>query len=201
MNALQKAYYILRYMGPGVVKLRARIYLDRYLGRTRRRFAARPWSTIRLADIVKPGTPTGEDEYGVYKREQGVPFLFPLAEPPSLPGSITHAQASRTPDLRARLALLAEDRCVYFFRTPSPEAIDWHRNALEQTQGPVDRVWCDIADFLPDHRRCANDVGTVPGRRGRSTWHARVLIGVGDVDAAAADVAMGRFVDGRQFAL
>ena len=149
MNLLTRAFYILRYLGPCVVTLRANVYLRRTLGMTRRKFPPLPWESIAIAHITRPDTPTTAEAYARFKREQSTPFLFPLGSPPEIPSSIRQAQGERQPRLRDRLDLLAQGRCVYFFRTPSPEPIDWYRNPFDGTRGEADAVWCDIPDFLP----------------------------------------------------
>jgi len=50
---LKQAYYILRYLGPRVVWLRAGVYLGRMLGTTARTFRRRPWERIDLATIAR----------------------------------------------------------------------------------------------------------------------------------------------------
>jgi len=57
MNAIRKAYGIFRYLGPRVITLRAWVYLRQSLGITQRIFKPRPWETIDLAAITRPGTP------------------------------------------------------------------------------------------------------------------------------------------------
>jgi hypothetical protein len=149
MHPVQKAYYILKLLGPRFVGLRSRLYWDRVTGRTRRVFAPRPWETIRLEDIASPGTPTPPEEYARWKRQNAPAFLFPLGRPPAVPEAIRAAGQQRCPPLAERLRLIAEDRCVYFFRTPSPEKVDWHRNPFDQLHGPPDRDWFEIPDFVP----------------------------------------------------
>lgn len=149
MNPLTRAYYILRYLGPRVVALRVNIYLRQKLGITRRKFAPRAWESISLSDVTRSGTPTNAEGFALFKRAQSIPFLFPLGLPPVIPPSIRQAHVDRQPSLAERLRLLEQDRCVYFFRSPSPEVIDWHRNPFEGTRADPDTVWCDIPDFLP----------------------------------------------------
>lgn len=149
MNLFTRAYYILRYLGPRVVTLRASIYLKQKLGMTRRRFASRRWDSISLSEITLPGTPTTAEGYACFKRGQSIPFLFPLGLPPEIPPSIRESNADRQPSFVERLRLLEQDRCVYFFHRPSPEAIDWHRNPYDGTYADSDKVWCEIPDFVP----------------------------------------------------
>lgn len=150
MHPVRKAYYILKLLGPRFVGLRSRLYWNRFTGRTRRVFAPRPWEAIGLDSILSPGTPTRPEEYARWKREHAPAFLFPLGRPPALPDSLRAAAHERHPPLAERLRLLAEDRCVFFFRTPSPEKVHWHRNPFEQRHGSSERDWFEIADFLPD---------------------------------------------------
>lgn len=147
MSSVRKAWHVLRLLGPRFVTLRAGLFWNRLTGRTRRVFAARPWEALDLRELTTPGTPTACEEYAGFKRQQSLPFFFPLGVPPLVPDAIRKAPAQRQPDLRRRLDLLAEDRCVYFFRTPSPSPVDWAANPLEETRCPADRDWFDIPDF------------------------------------------------------
>ncbi len=149
MNPLARAYYILRYLGPRVVGLRAGTFLRQKLGITRRLYAPRAWNSIALTEITRPGTPATAEAYARFKCDQAIPFLFPLGLPPAIPASISRAHGERQPSLAERLRLLEQDRCVYFLRSPSPEAIDWHRNPFDGGCADPDATWCDISDFLP----------------------------------------------------
>jgi len=57
MSPLRKAYYILRYLGPRILWLRVRVYLDKYLGLTQKRFAPQPWNEIDLSSISLASVP------------------------------------------------------------------------------------------------------------------------------------------------
>ncbi len=149
MTRVRRLYHVLRLLGPRFVVRRARLVADHALGITRRRFAARPWESIALRDIVRPGVPVAVGEYAKFKSENAPPFLFPLGEPPNpRRHGFSHA-GMRTPSLEERLGLLTEGRCVYFFQTPSPVPIDWHYNPFGDFHAPSDEVWCDIPDFSP----------------------------------------------------
>jgi hypothetical protein len=148
MNPFTRAYYVVRYLGPRFVALRADVYLRSKLGITRRRFAPRPWDSISLDHITIAGTPKTAEGYVHFKRGQSIPFLFPLGAPPEIPSVLREVQGDRQPSLRERVHLLAQDRCVYFFHTPSPEPIDWYHNPFDDTRGEADATWCDIPDFL-----------------------------------------------------
>ena len=150
MSPAKNALYILRYLGPRVVWLRTGVYLGKFLGRSRRTFRARPWDQIDLAEITQAGTPTDPDGYARFKRDQAPEFLFPLGQPPDVPDEIRGAAAERQPPLAERLKLLAEDRCVYFFRSPSPMPIDWYANPFDETRSQPGQVWSDIPDYLPE---------------------------------------------------
>ncbi len=148
MSPLKKAYYINRYFGPRIIWLRAGVYLGKYLGRTRRVFRPRPWEQLELSALCQRGTPTAGPDYADFKRAKPPPFLFPLGQPPEIPTSI-RGPADRQPPLAERLELLSQDRCTYFFRTPSPEPIDWHANPFDKTRSDPGRTWCDVPDYLP----------------------------------------------------
>lgn len=150
MGPFRKACSILRYVGPRVVWLRVGVYLSKALGLTRRTFRPRPWEQIELAEIARAGTPCEPEAYAEYKRAAPPPFLFPLGGPPQIPTYIREAQHERQPSFQERLRLLDENRCVYFFRTPSPEAINWHRNPFDDAVSDPTLAWCDVPDYLPN---------------------------------------------------
>src|SRR5690554_2287700 len=129
MNKTTKAYYALRYLGPRIVWLRGGVYLRKFLRVTDRVFRPRPWDEIKLAEIVRPGTPTEPVEYAAFKRQQSLSFLFTLGRPPQVPGEL-RTPAERQPSFAERIALIEQDRPVYFYRTPSPTPVDWYYNPL-----------------------------------------------------------------------
>jgi len=149
VNALKKGYYILRYLGPRIVWLRAGVYLSKGTGRARRAFRARPWERIDLARITRPGTPADPRSYASFKREQAVPFLFPLGQPPPVPAHM-RGVGERQPALAERLRLLEQGRCVYFCRWPAPGPVDWYANPFDGHRSAARGVWCDIPDYLPE---------------------------------------------------
>ncbi|MFH1746083.1 MAG: alginate lyase family protein [Planctomycetota bacterium] len=150
MNPLTKAYYILRYLGPRLVWLRAGVYLAKASGRTRRIFGKRPWEQIDLADILRPEIPAGVEEYAEFKHANPPTFLFPLGQPPIVPESWSETSNGRQPVLAERIELLGRDRCVYFFHKPSPEPIDWYHNPFDDKRGVANRTWCEIPDYRPE---------------------------------------------------
>jgi hypothetical protein len=147
MNPLAKAYYVLRYLGPGFAFRRLRLTLRSQFGVTRRTFASRPWESIQLADILRPEIPAAIDEYVAHKKRTAPSFIFPLGCPPAMPHSLPSGEFERTPTLTERMQLLVQDRCVYFMHRPSPERIDWYHNPFDGTRGNRTGVWCDIEDF------------------------------------------------------
>ncbi|MFH1130915.1 MAG: alginate lyase family protein [Pseudomonadota bacterium] len=143
-------YFLLRHLGPRVVWLRAQVYFRKYFGLDRKTFAYRPWTKLNLSSITKHGTPTETEAYAEFKKKQCAPFLFPLGEPPSVLPSLAH-EAQRHLSLEERIELLKKDRCVYFFRTPSPNPIDWYTNPFHNKKSDSKKtVWCDIPDYLPE---------------------------------------------------
>lgn len=146
MNPLRKAYYILRYLGPGFAWTRARIAVEKRLGHAKRVYAPRAWDSIELPEIA-PQAPRDWSAYAAWKRDNAPPFLFPLGQPPMIDRE--QFAESRSPSLAERIALLRENRCVYFFRTPAPKAIDWRENALDGSRGDSTLDWHEIPDFLP----------------------------------------------------
>jgi hypothetical protein len=150
MNRFKLAYYLLRYQGIRFVWQRVGMLLRHRLGITRRTFAPRPWTEIRLTDIVKSGVPTDADAYAKFKQGQPQRFLFPLGKPPQSPDALRDLAGDRQPEFVERLDLLSNGRCIYFFRTPSPESVDWHRNPLNDKQGDAQTPFCELPDFLPE---------------------------------------------------
>lgn len=150
MNALRKAYYILRYLGPGFALTRVRLAIAARRGTLPKVYATRPWETLTLESLTQAGTPTSPPEYAAFKRQQGVPFVFPLGQPPRVPPELGSAPAAtRTPALSERRQLIADNRAVYFFRTPAPAPIDWYTNALTGQRSASRDIWCRVPDFLP----------------------------------------------------
>ncbi len=183
MNIVKKVYCILRHIGPRLVWLRLGVYAQKRLGITRRLFAPRPWNTIRLSDMLTPGVPTEPDGYAAYKCANPPTFLFPLGEPPVIPPELRPVSSRRHPSLDDRLALLEQDRCVYFGHTPSTEAIDWHKNPFDGSRCCADRTWCDIPDHLP-----ATGDQRIMWEPSRATWAidmARAAPHGFDLDSAA----------------
>jgi hypothetical protein len=45
------------------------------------------------------------------------------------------------------MTLLANDQCVYFLRSVSPEPIDWHRNPFDGTGADRRRPWYELHDY------------------------------------------------------
>ena len=150
VSPLKKGYYLIRYIGPRVIWLRAGVYLNKAIGRSRRTFRSRPWNSIDLAEIVKPQVSTEPEKYAEYKRTHPPAFLFPLGQPPAIPPELRSVDGGRQPTFAERVRLLAEDRCVYFFRTPSPAPIDWYVNPIDDHRSIPGQVWVDIPDYLPE---------------------------------------------------
>jgi hypothetical protein len=153
MSLLRTGWWILRYLGPRIVWLRAGVYAGRMLGTTRRAFKPRPWERIELEEILRPGIPTSPADYGAWKAAHAPAFLFPLGAAPTVPPELREVAGGvepRRPALPDRLRLLQEGRCVYFFRLPSPAPIDWYSNPFDGRRAIADRVWCDIPDYLPE---------------------------------------------------
>lgn len=149
MSLLMKGYYILRYLGPRVITLRAGVYLRNALGITQRTYRSRPWDTIRLSEIYLPGIPADPAAYAAFKRANPPPFLFPLGQPPTASSIFKSHGNDRSPDLAERLRLLSNDRCVYFFRNVSPEPIDWYGNPFDHSKADAKRPWYELPDYLP----------------------------------------------------
>lgn len=150
MGSLRRFYHIMRLLGPGFVAHRAVLALERSLGVTRRRFAPRRWESLSLTELCGSSSPTDPGAYSEWKTRNPPPFLFPLGAPPDPRAHGFSPTGARSPSLTERLDLLDQNRCVYFFRTPSPGPVDWHHNPFGDDRAPSDRVWCDIPDFARD---------------------------------------------------
>ncbi len=176
MNAVAKAWYVLRHLGPGFVRTRVGMKWERLSGRPQRVFAPREWDALELAALCLPGTPTQPRAYADFKRRQAIPFLFPLGAPPAIPESWgeTAPVARRAPDLAARVALLAQDRCVHLFRQVSPEPNDWSHNPFTGGRAELRKPWFDVPDFDP----AASDV--------RAMWDPARAAWAWDLARAAA---------------
>lgn len=149
MNAVRRAYYILRCLGPGFAATRLRLALRRRLGYDRRVYAPRPWETIPLADLLRPGVPPDPVDYAAFKDAQSTPFLFPPGAPPQVPEYPPGAASLRQPSLAERIRLLESGRCLYFFRTVPPQPVCWHVNALTGQSADARRPWYELPDFDP----------------------------------------------------
>lgn len=189
MNALDVGLYALRYFGPRIALLRARVVLDQRLGITRRAFRPRPWNSILLAEICRAGVPADDDGYAAFKQSQDLAFLFPLGRPPLIPAE-ARAGGERRPALADRLKLYEQGRAVYFFHEPSRDPIDWYDNQLTGGRGDASGVWCDIPDFRPQQ----GDARTL-WEPARAAW----AVDLGRARAHAIDFAAGavywRWVD------
>lgn len=164
MNPLAKAYYVTRYLGTSFVRQRLAMFVAKRMGHDRKTYVARPWDDVRLADLVRPGTPTEPAAYAQFKRDQDAKFLFPLGKPPATrlfdrfddaiaPGESsggTAVGAARQPSLYERIKLLDAGRCVHFFRFTATHAYDWYRNVHSAQRGDGERLWFEIPDFRPD---------------------------------------------------
>ncbi len=147
MNALQKSWYVLRYLGPRFVLVRLRLAAWARLGALRRVFAPQPWDQIDLGAILRPDVPREPQDYARWRADHVPTFLFPSARPPAavraLPGG------ERRPKLDERLALLEQGRCVYFYDVVPDEPVAWNRNPLTGGVATMDRPWYELSDFDP----------------------------------------------------
>jgi hypothetical protein len=150
MSPALKAYYIMRYLGPRIVWLRGGVYLRKRLGTTAKTFYPRPWAEIDLNTILQPGIPADPVAYAEYKKNHAPTFFFPLGNPPAIPVSIADAKHERQPSFNDRLSLLEKNRCVYFFKIPSPSPVDWHFNPLGNKRSDPTKIWCNLPDFSPE---------------------------------------------------
>lgn len=146
MKRLRTAAYVLRYFGPSFVWVRVKLAADRVLRRTQRLFSPRPWDTIGLDRICRSEIPADPQAYADWKANNLPAFFFPFGSPPAGPTAVE----ARSPDLAARITLLEEGRCVYFFQTPSPAPIQWHRNPFDGSVADAEATWCEIPDYLPE---------------------------------------------------
>ena len=144
---LKQGYYLLRLLGPRVLWLRAGVVLSHRLGTLRRAFLIRDWNEIRLPDILMSGVPTDPAGYARFKGDHFPAFLFPPGCPPTIPESFRGGEEGR---LSERVNLLTQDRCIYFFKTPSPGAVQWYVNSLTGGQSNPNRPWYEVPSFAAE---------------------------------------------------
>ena len=148
LNRLRLGYNILRYLGPRIVWLRARVYLRRRLGFDRQIYPYRGWGDIRLENVLRNDVPAEPSHYAAWKLENLPRFLFQFGDPP--PFQCDKATAgTRTPSLSMRTKLLEDDRCIYFLNQVSPEPIDWFQNPWDGLRTDGTLPWYEIPDYLP----------------------------------------------------
>lgn len=148
MKLWRKAWWIIRYLGLRVVWLRLGVYIEKLTGRTRRVYASRPWDTLTLEKLCRPGLPSDSRSYATYRNESSPSFLFRLGEAPQTAEECD--EATRQPAFSERLAALREMRCVYTFLEISPEPIDWYHNQFGGGRSDSKPLWCDVPLYLPD---------------------------------------------------
>lgn len=148
MNAVAKAFNILRFLGPRIVWLRAGTYVEKRLGTTRKRYAPVEWDAIDLRHRFRGDVPSAAEAYAAYRTASPPTFMFPIGAPPA-PSASVLIGAERTPTLVERIALLRDFRCVCFFKEPTPGPVDWNVNPFDGRSSFPERTWCDIPDFLP----------------------------------------------------
>jgi len=148
MNGINRAILAARVLGPRWAWRRAVFQAKERLGFTRRTFASRPWNGISLSGILAPGIPADEAEYAEHKREQNIPFFFPLGIPPALPDSLI-SSVVRAPSLAERIDLITHGRFLFFGERASPTRTEWYTNPFDGCRGDADSSWCDIPDFAP----------------------------------------------------
>ena len=195
VSPLKKAFYILRYLGPRIVWLRAGVYVDRFRkthervyrprgvgrGSARRNRAGR--HTDRTAGVR-----------GIQAQVRRRPFSFRLGNRRRFLSTFARRTGERQPALDERLRLLTEDRCVLFFHTPSPEPVDWYASPLLGKRARMADIWCKVPDFLPEQ----GDARTLwePARAAWALDLARVKARGGSAGAALSlDELYWRWVD------
>ena len=132
-----------------MIWLRAGVYFNKSVGTTRRVLRSRAWDQLDLADLLRDGVPSTAASYAEFKRRKAPDFLFPLGQPPQIPGRLRQGELTRRPALADRVKLLRENRCVYFFDRPSPAAIDWYRNPFNGCSSDPSAHFSQLPDFVP----------------------------------------------------
>ncbi len=151
MISFSKACAVVRWLGPGFALQRTSLAIQRRLGMTRRKFSPRPWDSLRLEDIARPGTPTTPEDYARFKTSNPPPFLFPLGAPPRFPPFAARSRFERVPSLEDRLRLLERGQCIYFFDQIAQRTLDWYDSPFDNARAEDRSTWCDIPDFSPRH--------------------------------------------------
>lgn len=180
MTRLRKAWWVLRYLGPRVVWLRLGVYGSKLTGHTRRVYASRPWDTLTLEKLSRPGTPSDPETYAAYRNESSPRFLFPLGEPPQMPEA--GSASSRQPPFEERLAALREMRCVHTFHAESDEPIDWYHNPFDGGRSDPNPLWCDLPLYLP-----SQSDPRMMWEAGRAAWALDWAMAAAKGDETAAD--------------
>lgn len=154
---LKQGYYLLRLLGPRLLSLRAGVYLSHRLGTLRRAFPNRRWGEIRLSDIFLPGVPTDAPGYARFRTAQSPAFFFEVGRPPVIPPTFGSSDVTCRPDLAERVRHLEHLHCLYFFKTPSAERVQWYVNALTGGRCDPGQPWYEVPSFLPEQ----GDVRTI----------------------------------------
>lgn len=171
MNAFSKYAFVLRKLGPGFAVRRVRMKIDDALGRTRKTFPPREWNDLSIHALTGGAAPADPAAYAKWKTENAPPFLFPLGAPPPAVRDFP-ASGTRRPDLAARMDLLAQGKCVYFFEEVPPKRVAWHENPFTGQRARGDCLWCD----LPDFDEAQGDIRTL-WEPGRAAWAIDCLRG------------------------
>ncbi|MBD3385834.1 hypothetical protein GF407_13030 [candidate division KSB1 bacterium] len=145
----RNVYYILRYLGFAFVRIRLKILVQKKTGKTRRRFQFQSWDRILLSDILKPGVPVSNAQYGDYKLADPPSFFFPLNAPPNSSIFFKNTSKLRHPLLEIRLSALRQKNCLYFFHKFHTVS-NWHYNPIDGKYADGDNVWSDIPDYRPE---------------------------------------------------
>lgn len=146
MNALSKYAFVLRKLGPGFAARRLRMKIDHALGLTRKKFRPREWNDLSIRTLTGGTAPTDPAAYANWKTENAAPFFFPPGAPPAAVRNFP-SSGVRRPDLAARMELLVQGKCVYFFAEVPPKRIEWHENPFTGQRARGDALWCDLPDF------------------------------------------------------
>lgn len=145
LKKILKAYQIIRCNGLGFCAFRARYALHEKTGLLKRKFPARRWSQISLADCLGPDVDRRPQCFLQDHRANGRRFFFDSGDLPGLNNRY-----------REKIILLADEICQnkfqYFFDKsydlgPGP---DWFLNPATGRRADADRHWCDINIFDPD---------------------------------------------------
>jgi len=164
---------MVRRLGPRWVLWRAGYALRSHSGLLKRRFRPVDFDSVRLADLVRDGTPTTPPAYREFRTRSPVRFPFTPGNPPT--AASLESVLTRTG--RDRLLAVADDYCrghfLYYSRHVHDlgRPVDWLLNPFTGGRHEARVHWCDYPLFS----QAAGDIKDVwePSRFACTFWLVR----------------------------